>query len=218
MGYPPLQKKSFYRAVFFCYHRQTLCRAIILTEEQLVEALKNKQQSAFKLLVARYQNMVFNTVLGMLQNREEAEDVAQEVFIQVYQSVQQFKGECKLSTWLYRISISKALDWQRRKGRKKRFALMASLFGLHDEVAENLAPDFMHPGIVLENKERAAILFKALAQLPQNQRIAFVLNKVEGQSYQEVADVMKVSVGAVESYMHRAKQNLRKMLQTYYHD
>jgi len=187
-----------------------------LVEEHLIDQLKNKQQSAFKQLVELYQHMVFNTALSMVQNREEAEDIAQEIFIQIYESIQKFKGESKLSTWIYRITITKVLDWQRHKQRKKRFALITSLFGANNEVERDV-PDFTHPGVLMENKERSVILFKALDKLPENQKIAFVLNKVEGQSYQEVADIMETTVGAVESYMHRAKQNLRKQLETYYH-
>lgn len=186
-----------------------------MVEQLLVDGLKTKQRAAFEQLVATYQHMVFNTALGIIHNHEEAEDVAQEVFIQVYESVSQFKGESKLSTWLYRITITKALDWQRRKQRKKRFAVITSLFGLNNEVVAD-PPDFVHPGVLAENKERSAILFKAIDKLPDNQKLAFVLVKIEEQSYQEAADIMGTSVGAVESYMHRAKQNLRKLLEQYY--
>jgi RNA polymerase sigma-70 factor (ECF subfamily) len=73
-------------------------------------------------------------------------------------------------------------------------------------------PDFHHPGVHLDNKEKAAILFKAIKELPENQQIAFILNKVEGLSYQEVAEIMKTSLSAVESLLHRAKTNLRETL------
>jgi RNA polymerase sigma-70 factor (ECF subfamily) len=186
-----------------------------LVEQLLVEGLKNKQKAAFAQLVADFQHMVFNTALGIIQNREEAEDVAQEVFIQVYESIGQFKGESKLSTWLYRITITKALDCQRRKQRKKRFAVVPSLFGINNEVLID-PPDFIHPGVTMENKERSVILFRAIDRLPENQKVAFLLIKIEDKTYQEVADIMRTSVGAVESYMHRAKQNLRKMLEDFY--
>lgn len=186
-----------------------------MVEQLLVDGLKTKQRAAFEHLVATYQHMVFNTALGIIHNHEEAEDVAQEVFIQVYESVNGFKGESKLSTWLYRITVTKALDWQRRKQRKKRFSVITSLFGLNNEVVTD-PPDFVHPGVLAENKERSAILFKAIDKLPDNQKVAFVLVKIEEQSYQEVADIMGTSVAAVESYMHRAKQNLRKLLEQYY--
>ena len=190
---------------------------MILVEELLVKALKSKQQSAFKQFVDDFQHMVFNTALSIIHNREEAEDIAQEVFIQAHQAIQQFKGESKLSTWLYRITITKTLDWQRYKQRKKRFAVITGLLGFNNEVETDI-PDFVHPGVIMENKERSVILFKAIDRLPDNQKVAFVLNKVEGQNYQEVADIMGVSVGAVESYLHRAKQNLRELLEKYYTD
>ncbi len=171
--------------------------------------------TAFNQLVEAYQHMVYNTALSIVQQQQEAEDIAQEVFIQVHQSIKHFKGEAKISTWLYRITITKSLDWQRHKKRKKRFAFIENLFGSNNEV-QHEASDFFHPGIASENKEQSAILFKAINELADNQKIAFVLNKVEGLSYQEVADVMNVTVASVEAYLHRAKQNLRKQLETYY--
>ena len=169
----------------------------------------------FKTIVDTWQDMVYNTVLGILQNAEDAEDVSQEVFIQVYESLDTFKGESKLSTWLYRIAVSKSLDHLRRKKRKKRFAFVQSLFGKNDELV-NDPPDFFHPGVSLENKENAAILFKAIAALPQNQNTAFVLSKVEGLSYREISEVMKTSEAAIDSLLHRAKTNLKKSLEDYY--
>jgi RNA polymerase sigma-70 factor (ECF subfamily) len=181
----------------------------------LIKALQQDAEPAFSLLVNAYQHMVFNVALGIVQQHQEAEDIAQEVFIQVHQSIKDFKGEAKLSTWLYRIAITKSLDWQRRKTRKKRFAVVKNLFGLNNDLIHE-APDFHHPGVSMENKEQAALLFKAINSLPDNQKIAFTLNKVEGLSYQHVADIMAVTVPSVEAYLHRAKENLRKTLTNYY--
>jgi len=100
-----------------------------LDEQILIEKLKQGDEAAFKQVVETWQSMVYNTALGILQNAEDAEDVAQEVFVQAYQSVKTFKAESKFSTWLYRITISKALDHLRRKKRKKRLAYVQSLFG-----------------------------------------------------------------------------------------
>jgi len=186
-----------------------------LDEQFLIEKLKQGDEAAFKQIVEAWQNMVYNTAIGILQNAEDAEDVAQEVFVQVYESVKTFKAESKFSTWLYRITVSKALDHLRRKKRKKRFAYIQSLFGASGETIVE-KPDFHHPGVTLDNKERAALLFKAINQLPENQKIAFTLHKLEGLSYQEVSDVMKTSLSSVESLMHRAKNNLKKWLEEYY--
>jgi RNA polymerase sigma-70 factor (ECF subfamily) len=186
-----------------------------LDERILVEQLKNRDESAFKTIVTTWQDMVYNTALGILQNPEDAEDTAQDVFVQVYESIHSFKGDSKFSTWLYRITTSKALDHIRRAKRKKRFAIVQRLFG-DDNDATVHPPDFQHPGIVLDKKENAAELFKAIEQLPANQKIAFVLNKVEGLSYPEISEIMETTVSSVESLLHRAKTNLRKWLEDFY--
>ncbi|MEP6595856.1 MAG: RNA polymerase sigma factor [Ginsengibacter sp.] len=186
-----------------------------MDESILIERLKQKDNTAFKEIVDACQGMVYNTILSIIQNVEDAEDVAQDVFVQVYQSINNFKGESKLSTWLYRIAVSKSLDNLRKKKRKKRFGFIQNLFGKNDELVID-THDFFHPGIILENKQNAAILFKAIGSLPQNQGVAFVLNKIEGLSYQEISDIMKLSLSAVDSLLQRAKTNLRKALQNYY--
>ena len=104
------------------------------------------------------------------------------------------------------------MDHLRRKKRKKRFAFIQSLFGKDDEIIHD-PPDFYHPGVAMEKKEDAKVLAKAITRLPENQRIAFTLNKLEDLSYKEVSDIMKTSVSAVESLLHRAKMNLRKELE-----
>ena len=187
---------------------------LVLDERILIEQLKKGDESAFRTIVEKWQDMAYNTALGIVQNAEDAEDIAQEVFIQVYHSINSFKGESKFSTWLYRIAIAKALDHERRKKRKKRFAIVKKLFG--DTGEEVVIPDFEHPGVTFDKKENAAVLFRAISQLPENQRIAFTLHKVDGLSYQEVSEVMGATVSSIESLMHRAKNNLKKLLEIYY--
>lgn len=186
-----------------------------MDERTLVSLLKQGDEGAFREMVDTWQDMVYNTALGIVQLPADAEDIAQEVFVQVYQSVSSFKGDSKFSTWLYRITVTKSLDLERRKKRKKRFAFVKSLFG-EDNQAEVHPPDFQHPGVQLDKKEDAQILFQAIKKLPENQRIAFTLHKVEGLSYQEVSEVMNSTISSVESLMHRAKTNLRKLLEDHY--
>jgi RNA polymerase sigma-70 factor (ECF subfamily) len=183
----------------------------------LVDALKRGDESAFRELVDTRQGLVYNTVLGLVQNQEDAEDVTQEVFIKVFESVHQFKGESAFTTWLYRVSVTTALEYLRKKKRKKRFAFLTSLFG-EDQNPLHDPPDFVHPGVQLDNREKARELFAAIKKLPDNQRIAFTLHKVEGLSYQEVADVMGTTVAAVESLIHRGRQNLKKTLINLYNE
>jgi RNA polymerase sigma factor (sigma-70 family) len=187
-----------------------------LEESHLISLIKKKDESAFKYLVETYSDRVYNTVLSFVQHAEDAEDIAQEVFIEVYQSIDKFKNESKLFTWIYRIAVSKSLDHLKSKKRKKRFAFVQSLFG--DEGISLLAdkPHFEHPGVLLENKEHSKVLFFAISKLPENQQTVFNLNKVEGLSYNEVSEVMQVSVSSVESLLFRANQNLKKLLENYY--
>lgn len=188
-----------------------------MNQPELVLLLQQGDESAFKKLVDEWQNMVYNTAISIVQNEDDADDITQEVFIQVYQSVSSFKGESKFSTWLYRVTVSKALDHEKKKKRKKRFGFVQSLFGGDGEEQVH-AVEFNHPGVQMEKKEKASELFNALKKLPDKQRIAFTLHKLEGQSYQEVAEIMNTSLYAVESLMSRAKINLKKELNSYYNN
>lgn len=185
------------------------------SEPDLIRQLQQGDQLAFKKVVDLYQDMVYNTIISMVQNEADAEDITQEVFVQVHQSVGLFKGDAKFSTWLYRITITKTLDHEKRKKRKKRFAFVQGLFGEKEEVQYHPV-EFNHPGVQLENKEKASELFKVLQQIPDNQRIAFTLNKIEGLNSQEIAGIMNTSFYAVESLLARAKTNLKKKLKNYY--
>ncbi|MEY2587046.1 MAG: hypothetical protein RLY11_895 [Bacteroidota bacterium] len=185
-----------------------------MTEQELIIRLKEGDNQAFKELVESKQSLVYNTVLGLLQNVEDAEDVTQDVFIKVFESIHQFKGESALSTWIYRVSVTTALEFIRRKKRKKRFGFLSPILGEDNEPTLDL-PDFHHPGVRLDNREKATILFKAIEKLPENQKVAFILNKVEGLSYHEVAEIMKTSLSAVESLLHRAKTNLKEILKNF---
>jgi RNA polymerase sigma factor (sigma-70 family) len=184
-----------------------------LEENKLISLLQQQDEAAFKFLVEKYQRKVYNVVLSLVQNAEEAEDLAQEVFVEVYQSVGSFRGDASLNTWLYRIATTKALGSIRKAKAKKRFSFLGRLFG---EVDVPDVADFEHPGVVLEQKEMAGVLFKRINELPENQRAAYTLAQVEGLSYQEVAAVMEMSVSAIESLLFRAKQNLKNSLRSYY--
>lgn len=190
-------------------------KKLALNERELISLLKKKDRDAFKIIVETWQGMVYNTALGMLQNAEDAEDISQEVFIQVYESIASFKEESKFSTWVYRITVSKALDHLRKKKAKKRFAFIQSLYGKNNGPMIE-PPDFFHPGVNIENKENAVALFKAIEKLPSNQKAAFVLSKMEGLSYVEISEVMNVSDAAVDALLQRAKKNLQSILKEYY--
>lgn len=188
-----------------------------INNSDLIERISLQDESAFKELVNAHKDQVYNTCLGFLRNPQDAEDVAQEVFIQVFDSIGEFREESSLSTWVYRIAVTKSLELIRYQKRKKRsgfFQAIRSAFSEPDDQEDKT--EYMHPGIQLENKERAEVLFSEIEKLNEKQRVAFTLQKIEGLSYQEVADVMELSLPAVESLIYRAKENLKKQLYSYY--
>lgn len=190
-----------------------------MQEKELVKQLKHGDQQAFKILVEKYKDRVYNTCLGFLHNRHDAEDVAQEVFIEVYESIDSFREEAALSTWLYRISVNKSLELIRRQKRKKRWAFFRSMLNVDEDPDRFEDRDYFdHPGVALEQKERTELLMKAIDSLPESQRTALTLHKFEGLSYKEIATVMKTSLSAVESLIFRAKRNLEKYLYSYFND
>ncbi len=187
-----------------------------MSEQIAIGELRNGNAAAFRKLVAMYSDRVYNTAIGMVQNSGDAEDLSQEVFLEIFRSLPRFREECSLSTWIYRITVSKSLEHIRATGRKKRSGLIFSLFDKENQLPDTTEQPFYHPGIQLENKERAAILFSAMAKLPVNQRTAFTLHKVEGLSHPEIATIMETSVSSIESLIFRARIKLKDLLSDYY--
>jgi RNA polymerase sigma factor (sigma-70 family) len=171
---------------------------------------------SFKELVESHQKRVFNTAISFLQNKEDAEDITQEVFIEVFHSLEKFKGQSSVSTWIYRIAVNKSLDHLRKKNRKKRFGFMTSLFNKESGEVNIDAGHFEHPGILLEKKEKAKLLFAVIDELSENQKTAFILYHVEELSQKEIGEVMNLSTKAVESLIARARAALREKLEGIY--
>lgn len=184
-----------------------------MDQAAITAKIKKGDPTVFTVIVEQFQQMVYNTALNIVQNEEDAEDVTQEVFIDVYEGLKNFREEAQLSTWIYRIAINKALDLEKRKKRQKHGGLLKRIFSVK-EAEEPVS--FFHPGAQLDNKENAALLFKALKKLPENQQVAFTLHKIEGLAYKEVAEIMKTSLYAVESLIARAKTGLKKILEQHY--
>lgn len=168
------------------------------------------QENSFLVIYDRFKDKVYNTVLGYLQNVEDAEEVTQDVFVEVHRSIHQFREESSLSTWIYRISVNKSLDHLKSKNRKKRFSFITSLWDKESGDLVHDPPVFDHPGVLMEQKENARILFGYINQLPEKQQTAFILSKVEGLGNKEIAEIMEMNVGAIESLLSRAKENLKK--------
>jgi len=154
--------------------------------------------------------MVYNLALSYVQNMEDAEEITQDVFVSVHQSLDSFQEKSAITTWMYRITINKCLDFLKAGQRKKRFAFFISLFYSDGHTLKHHPIAYNHPGILLEDKEALEHLFKQINALPENQKTALILHKIEQKSQIEVAEIMNLSLKATESLIHRAKINLSK--------
>ncbi|MFH1159868.1 MAG: RNA polymerase sigma factor [bacterium] len=184
-----------------------------MTNNELINRLQHKDQSAYVELISAFQDHVVNTCYGFVQSEEDARDVAQEVFVEVFLSIRHFRADASLGTWIYRIAINKSLDFIRKKNRKKRMAILLGFAGMNPQDQKRLATNVETPSALLEQKERRDLLNTAIKKLPENQRVAWTLHKIEQISYSEIANIMGTSVPAVESLIHRAKKKLYTVLE-----
>lgn len=176
-----------------------------------------ESNSTFQDYFYTHKDRVFNTALSLLQNWEEAEELTQDVFVAAYEAIGSFRGQSSMYTWLYRITVNKALDRIKARNTQKRSGFTRSLWRQTEHEEKPLdVPDFVHPGVLLEQQESSIALFKAIAQLPKNQQSVFVLAKIEQLSYAEIAQVLELSIPAVESLLVRARQKLRELLKNFY--
>ena len=183
-----------------------------MNEPLNIVALKSQDQKEFEKLVIHFEKRVLNLSAYLLNNKFEAEDATQEVFISVFQSLPQFKGDSKLSTWIYRIAVNKCREQIRHKTRKKRFGI---LIDLYERTNLNLISKDKTPEEKLFQDERTNTLMAAIESLPETQRIAYTMHNLEDFSYKEIAELLEVSISSVESLIFRAKKKLKSKLETY---
>lgn len=189
---------------------------------ELIQPLKVGSQGAFATLVERRKDRVYSLCFHYLKDRHDADDATQDVFVKVHQSISGFREDASLDTWLYRITVTTALDHLRRRKRKTpwKFTFASGSSGLavpqSEESSSELPPweqvEFFHPGIALEEKERTKALYTAIDELPDNQRTAVILHYIQGLKYQDISDIMHTSFSSVESLLFRARKNLEKKL------
>jgi RNA polymerase sigma-70 factor (ECF subfamily) len=178
----------------------------------LIQKLKSNDREAFYELVALYKDGVLTTCYRFLLNQEDAEDVSQEVFVEVYQSIGSFREESKLSTWIYRIAVTKCLNELKKRQRKKRFSALSKVLHI-DEIAQ-----WISGGTLADSKIHEEEMWKEVGQvlnkLPENQRVAYTLSRLDGFNNTEIADLMGTSIGAVESLLYRANKRVAQQLTT----
>ncbi len=190
-----------------------------MTDRELVQGIINSDQAAFKELVETHQLFVIRTCYALVHDREDAQDLAQEVFIEILRSAAAFRGTAKLSSWIYRIAVNKSLNHLKKHKRRDTLSLFSFQDSGGKKQEEQIADQNTCGGgdVVMEEEELKEALYIAIDGLPVKQKIAFTLHKYEELPYSEIAEVMNVSLSSVESLIHRARLNLQKRLTYYYH-
>ncbi len=180
------------------------------TEEQvLVMRAQRGEQDAFRVLVERYQQLVYTIALRMVGTPEDAEDVAQEAFLAAWRALPKFRMDAKFSTWLYRLTVNAATDLLRRRGKERDTASLDD-----EERPVQLIADTPDPAEAAEASERREILQRAVQSLSENHRKILLLRAVSGLDYREIGEILELSPGTVKSRLARARQELREKLQT----
>ena len=181
----------------------------------IVQRVQNGEVSAFNQLVQKYRQSLFSIIYNMTGNREDATDIAQEVFIKAFQSIKQFRGQASFYTWLYRIAVNSSITFIKR-AKKQRFINYETIDEtlVSSEILEYFtAKTKTEKGALL--KELQEKLNEALQKLSPKHRIVVILHEVEGMNHKEIADIIKTSEGTVRSRLHYAKRMLQAFLQDY---
>ncbi len=185
-----------------------------MNDNEIIKSIVQGDRDSFRILIERYQQLVFRTCMGFLHNKEDAEDLTQDVFIQAYQSLSRFKGESAFSTWLYSIAVNASLNKVRKSKFKLVFERFENLTG-SDRTGSDTYPVIKNdedPEKIIIRQEHSEWLGRALDSLPENQKTAIVLSKYDDLSQKEIAEIMNTTEGAVEALLQRAKKNLREKL------
>jgi RNA polymerase sigma-70 factor, ECF subfamily len=187
-----------------------------MTEKDLITGVIAGDRASVTYLVETYQKKVIKTAYYFLGNMDDAEDTAQDVFMDILNSMKNFRQSSALSTWIYRITVNRSLTAVKRNRQRQLFTRIESIFGISGQVKNDVRHQSLYTSDPFEENETRQLLKDSLSGLPENQRIVFILSKYEELSYKEIAEVTGLTVSSVESLMHRAKLNLQKKLATYF--
>ena len=183
-------------------------------EEQELEQIRKCQQGdaeAFTEILKTYEKKVFNLALRMMGNHEDANDLAQEAFIRVYQSIHTFRGDARFSTWLYRIATNVCLDELRKRSRRKTESLDVPVQTQDGSVLREV-PDWTdNPEEALDRQGIREMVRQGIETLPEEQKIALILRDLQGHTYEEIAEILHISLGTVKSRINRGRQALKSI-------
>ena len=182
-----------------------------MSDFDIIKETLNGNKDQYRFLIERYQDQIFRTCMGYVHCEEDANDLTQETFIQAYQKLNKFKFKAAFSTWIYRIAINLSLNFLRKKKGNLFDRIENALDSLTAKTQIQLS-DYSNPEKILITNEHSEIISKAIESLSDKQKTAFVLSKYEELPQKEIAAIMEITEGAVESLLQRAKANLQKKI------
>lgn len=186
-------------------------------DRELIERFNNGDQEAFETLVTRHSQRAYQIAYGVLRNPEDAQEVAQDVFVRVYKALGSFRGDSEFTTWMYRIAMNLARNkyrWKRCRGFQKEFSIDATLESDDGSSIKYELPETrLGPDEETDLQEFTDRINKELYNLPELYREALVLRNVENLSYEQIADILGCKLGTIKSRIARAREELRKRLQ-----
>ena len=183
-----------------------------MDEKELIQQLKNGNEEAFNEIVERYSKKLYFLCLKMLQNEKDAEDTVQTIFLKAYMSISRFEEKSSISTWLYRIGVNVCTDLLRKR-KKETVTSLYSINSEEEEYALEIPDEKENVEDAVIKKERKQALYEAINTLKPKQKQFIILRDIEGLSYEEIADILKLNTGTVKSGINRARQALLEKLQ-----
>ena len=183
-----------------------------VSEELLIQRASRGDVGAFESLVTAYEKSVYGLAYRLVSDREDAMDVTQEVFLKAYQALPKFRGESRFSTWIYRVCVNASLDHLRKRQKTAVCSLDEPLSFKESSVTREIEDDSENVEDAVETKSLGEAALAALGDLDDTHRVIITLSDVQGYSYQEIADILGISMGTVKSRLHRARNMLRRIL------
>jgi len=184
----------------------------LVDEEILIQKASKGDSGAFETLVVTYEKGVYNLAFRLVGDREDAMDIVQEVFLKAYQALPRFRGDSRFSTWIYRVCVNASLDHLRKKQKQASYSLDEPLALKESSVTREVADENENVEDSVEVKFLSSDVLATLNSLDPAHRAIIVLSDVQGYSYQEIADILGLSMGTVKSRLHRARNMVRKLL------
>ena len=179
-----------------------------MNNKDFIQKLKDGDENTWRELIDTLKDKMYKTAFSFVASYDDAEDIVQDVFVEVHKNINNFRADSSISTWIYRITVNKSLNFLK----KNKKTIQSSLVSETEIENNNYSAKIHTPSSILQQKETRKMIYQAIGKLPERQAMVFVMHKIDGRSYKEISEILEISVSSVESLMHRAKRSLQKKL------